>query len=152
MPSGMHLLEKTEITSTNSRPCLSVVWQWPQIMLDPIKVFAHSPFKVTIQPRHPNVIAFLGETDKIWAATNKMAETDLLCTSKIILKLPPGEYQYTPEDISGHPSVNLFSHSCHNTTGNTHTTFFLFDLMVKKIEDGTRISTMAILVDDNECD
>ncbi len=76
-------------------------------MLDPIKVFFHPPFKVTIQPSHPNVIAFVGETDKILAATNKMAETDLLCTSKIILKLPPGEYHYTPEDISGHPSVNL---------------------------------------------
>ncbi len=61
-------------------------------MLDSIKVFAHSHFKGTIQASHPKVIAFVGETDKIWAAADKIAENDGLCTSKMIIKLPPGEY------------------------------------------------------------
>ena len=34
-----------------------------------------------------------------------------------------------------------------------HTTIFcLFDLMLKKSDDGTSFSTKAVLVDDNECD
>jgi hypothetical protein len=100
-------------------------------MLDPINVFANSCFKGTIQASHPEVIAFVGETDKIWAAADKIAANDGLCSFKMIIKLPPGEYQYTPEDISGHPSVNLFTllrqHRRHK-----HTTIFcLFDMMVK---------------------
>jgi hypothetical protein len=122
-------------------------------MLDPIKVFAHFCFKGTIQASHCKVIAFVGETDKIRAAAGKIAENDGRTTLKMVVKLPPDEYQYTLEEISGHPSVNLFSHSFDNTTGNTHTTIFcLFDLMVKILDDGTRFSTKAILVDDNECD
>ena len=69
MPSGMNLLEKTEITSG---PCLSVVWQWPQIMLDPAKVSAHSRFKGMIQANHPKVITFVTEADKIQAVTDKI--------------------------------------------------------------------------------
>ena len=149
MPSGTHLLKHTEIISTDSGPCLSVIWEWPQIMLDPTKVFSHSRFKRTIQASHPKVIAFVGETDKIRAAADKIA--DGLCTSKMIVKLPPGEYQYTPVDISGHPSVNLFSSE--SNTGGTFTTIFcLFDLMVKVSDDGKRFSTKASLVDDDECD
>jgi hypothetical protein len=122
-------------------------------MLDPIKVFAHFRFKGTIQASHLKVIAFVGETDKIRAAACKIAENDRCTTSKMVVKLPPGEYQYTLEEISGHPSVNLFSNSFNNITGDTHTTIFcLFDLMVKILDDGTMFSTKAILVDDNECD
>jgi hypothetical protein len=122
-------------------------------MLDPIKVFAHFRFKGTIQASHCKVIAFIGETDKIWAAAIKIAENDGRTTSKMVVKLPPGEYQYTLEEISGHLSVNLFSHSFNNTTSDTHTTIFcLFDLMVKILDNGTRFSTKAILVDDNKCD
>jgi hypothetical protein len=73
-------------------------------------------------------------------------------TLQMIIKLPPGEYQYTPEEISGQPSVNLFSHSFDNT-GGTHTTIFcLFDLMLKKLDDGTSFSTKAVLIDNNKCD
>jgi hypothetical protein len=104
-------------------------------MLDPIKVFAHFRFKGTIQASHCEVIAFVGETDKIRAAAGKIAENDGRTTSKMVVKLPPGEYQYTLEEISGHPSVNLFSHSFDNTTGDTHTTIFcLFSLVVKLVE------------------
>jgi hypothetical protein len=100
-------------------------------MLDPIKVFAHFRFKVTIQASLCKVIAFVGETDKIRAAASKIAENDGRTTLKMVVKLPPGEYQYTLEEISGHPSVNLFSHSSNNTTGDTHTTIFsLFSLVV----------------------
>jgi hypothetical protein len=121
-------------------------------MLDPVKMFAHSCFKGTIQANHPKVTAFVGETDKIRAAVNKVAGNDGRPTSEMIVKLPPGEYQYTPEEISGHPSVNLFSHSF-DTNGGLHTTIFcLFDLMLKKLDDGTRFSTKTVLVDDNECD
>ena len=73
-------------------------------------------------------------------------------TPQMIVKLPPDEYQYTPEEISGHPSVSLFSHSTENT-GDTHTTIFcLFDLMLKKSDDGVSFSTKSVLVDDNKCD
>ena len=69
----------------------------------------------------------------------------------MIVKLPTGEYQFTPVDISGHPSVNLFSSE--SNTGGTFTTIFcLFDLMVKVSDDGKRFSTKASLVDDDECD
>jgi hypothetical protein len=82
------------------------------------------------------------ETEKIWAAAKKAAENDGIFTSKIIIKLPPCEYQYTPEDISGHPAIKLFLHSYDNTTGGMHTTIFcLFDLMVKILDDGRRFST-----------
>ena len=70
----------------------------------------------------------------------------------MIIKLPPGEYQYTPEEISGHPSTNLFSHSFDNIVGVNPSIFCLFDLMLKKPDNGTSFSTMAVLVDDNECD
>jgi hypothetical protein len=101
-------------------------------MLDPVKMFAHSCFKKTIQANHPKVIAFVGETDKIRAAADKVAENDGRPTLEMTVKLPPGEYQYTPEEISGHPPVNLFSHSF-DTNGGLHTTIFcLFDLMLKK--------------------
>ncbi len=100
-------------------------------MLDSIKVFAHFRFKGTIQASHCKVIAFVGETDKIQVAAGKIADNDGRTSSKMVVKLLPGEYQYTLEEISGHPSVNLFSHSFDNTTGDTHTTIFcLFDLMV----------------------
>jgi hypothetical protein len=65
MPSGTHLLKKAEVVSTNSGSHLSAFWHWPQIMLDPVKMFAHSCFKGSIQANHPKVIAFVGETDKI---------------------------------------------------------------------------------------
>lgn len=71
MPSGMHLLKKAEVASTDSGSHLSVFWHWPQIMLDPVKMFAHSRFHGTIQANHPKVIAFVGETDKIRAAADK---------------------------------------------------------------------------------
>jgi hypothetical protein len=90
MPSGMHLLKKTEITITNFGPCLSVVWQRPQIMLHPIKVFPHSCFKRIVHASHPKVNAFVGETDKIWTAASKKAKNYGLCTSEMIVKLPPG--------------------------------------------------------------
>jgi len=152
MPSGTHLLKKAEVVSTDSGSHLSVLWHWPHIMLDPVKMFAHSRFHGTIQANNPKVIAFVGETDKIRAAADKVAGNDGRPTSQMIIKLPPGEYQYTPEEISGHPSVNLFSHSTDNT-GGTHTTIFcLFDLMLKKSDDGTSFSTKAVLVDDNECE
>ncbi len=125
MPSSSFHARKTEIISNDSGPCLSVVWQWPQIMLDPIKVFVHLRFKGTIQASHRKVIAFVGETDKIWAAASKIAENDGRTTLKMVVKLSPGQYQYTLEEISGHPSLNLFSHSFDNTTGDTHTTFFV---------------------------
>ena len=89
-------------------------------MLDPIKVFAHFCFKGLIQASHRKVIAFVGETDKIRAAADKIVENDGRTTSKMVVKLPPGEYQYTMEEISGHPSVNLFSHSFDNTTGDKY--------------------------------
>ncbi len=99
------------------------------------------------------MIAFLGETDKIRAAAGKIAENDGRTTLKMVVKLPPGEYQYALEEISGHPSVNLYLHSFNNTTGNMHNTFFcLFDLMVKILDDGTKFSTKTILVNGNECD
>jgi hypothetical protein len=108
-------------------------------MLDPIKVLAHFLLQRV--------------TDKIRAAAGKIAKNGGRTTSKMVIKLPPGEYQYTLEEISGHPSVNLFLHSFDNTTGDTHTTIFcLFDLMVKILDNGTRFSTKAILVNDNECD
>ncbi len=89
----------------------------------------------------------------IRAVADKIAGNDGRYTSKMIVKLPPGEYQYTPEEISGHPSVNLFLKSCNITTGGTHTTFFfLFDLMAKVSDDGTRFSTKTSLVNDNKCD
>ncbi len=70
----------------------------------------------------------------------------------MIVKLPPGEYQYTPEEISNHPSVNLFSHSF-DTNGGLHTTIFcLFDLMLKNSDGGTRFSTKTVLGNDNKCD
>ncbi len=95
MPSGTQLLKKTEITSTDSGPCLNVIWQWPQIMLDPTKVFAHSRFKGMIQASHPQVIAFVTETDKIWAEVDKKT-SDGVCTLEMIVNLPPGaKYQYT---------------------------------------------------------
>jgi hypothetical protein len=71
MPSGTHLLKKAEVVSTDSGSHLSVFWHWPQIMLDPVKMFAHSRFHGTIQANHPKVIAFVGETDKIRAAADK---------------------------------------------------------------------------------
>ncbi len=104
-------------------------------MLDPIKVFAHFRFKGTIQASHYKIIAFVEETDKIRAVASKIAKKDGRTTSKMVVKLPPGEYQYTLEEISGHPSINLFSHSFNNNTSNTHTTFFcLFSLVVKVVE------------------
>ena len=154
MPSGTQLLKKTEITSTDSGPCLNVIWQWPQIMLDPTKVCAHSRFKGTIQVSHPKVIAFVTETDKIRAEVDKKT-SDGVCTLEMIVNLPPGaEYQYTPESISGHPVVDVFAVAHHtDNTVNTHTIIFcLFDLMVKISDDGKRFSTKANLLDDNECD
>jgi hypothetical protein len=71
----------------------------------------------------------------------------------MIIKLPPGEYQYTG-GIQWSPlrSVNLFSHFFDNT-GGTHTTICcLFDPMLKKSDDGTSFSTKAVLINDNECD
>jgi hypothetical protein len=62
-------------------------------MLDPIKVFVHFRFKGTIQASHRKVIAFVGETDKIRAAAGKITENDGRTTSKMVVKLPPGEYQ-----------------------------------------------------------
>jgi hypothetical protein len=152
MPSGTHLLKKAEVVSTDSGSHLSVLWHWPQIMLDPVKMFAHSRFHGTIQANHPKVIAFVGETDKIRAAANKVAGNNGRPTSQMIIKFPPGEYQYIPEKISGHPSVNLFSYSTDNI-GSAHTTIFcLFDLMLKKLDDESSFSMKAVLVDDNECD
>ena len=152
MPSGTHILKKAEVVNTDSGSHLILKWNWPQIMLDPVKMFGHSRFHETIKSNHPKVIAFVREADKIWVAANKVAGNDGRPTSQMIIKLPPGEYQSTPEEISGHPSINLFSHSFDNT-GGTHTTIFcLFDLMLKKSDDGTSFSTKAILVDDNECD
>ena len=49
VPSGTHLLKKAEVVSTDSGSQLSVSWYWPQIMLDPVKMFAHSRFHETIQ-------------------------------------------------------------------------------------------------------
>jgi hypothetical protein len=152
MPPGMQLLKKTEITSTDSGPCFNVIWQWPQIMLDPTKVFAHSRFKGTIQASHPKVIAFVTETDKIRAEVDKKT-SDGVCTSEMIVNLPPGaEYQYAPEIISGHPAVNVFAHHTDNTVNTHTTTFCLFDSMVKISDDGKRFSTKANLLDDNKCD
>jgi hypothetical protein len=47
---------------------------------------------------------------------------------------------------------DLFSHSCDNTGGTHATIFCLFDLMLKKSDNGRSFSTKAVLVDDNECD
>jgi hypothetical protein len=153
MPSGTHLLKKAEVVSTDSGSHLSAFWHWPQIMLDPVKMFAHSRFHGTIQANHPKVIAFVGETDKIRAAADKVSGNDGRPNSQMITKLPPGEYQYTRgNQWSPLHSVNLFSHSFDNT-GGTHTTMFcLFDLMLKKSDDGMSFSTKAILVANNECD
>ncbi len=152
MPSGTHLLKKAEVVHTNSGPYLSAFWHWPQIMLDPVRIFAHFCFKGTIQANHPKVIAFVGEKDKIWAAADKVAGNDGRPTSEMIVKLPPDKYQYTPEEISGHPSVNLFLHSF-DTNGGLHTTIFcLFDLMLTKLDDGMRFSMKTVLVNDNKCD
>jgi len=119
MPSGTHLLKKAEVMNTNYGSHLNAFWHWPQIMLDPVKMFAHSCFHGNIQANHPKVIEFVGETDKIRAADNKVAGNDGRPKSQMIIKLPPGEYQYTLEEISSHPSVNLFSHSFDNTGGST---------------------------------
>jgi hypothetical protein len=152
MPSGTHLLKKAEVVNTDSGSHLSLNWNWPQIMLDPVKMFGHSRFHETIKSNHPKVIAFVREADKIRAAADKVAGNDGRPTSQMIIKLPPGEYQYTPEEISGHPSINLFSHSFDNIVGVNPSIFCLFDLMLKKPDNGTSFSTMAVLVDDNKCD
>jgi hypothetical protein len=152
MPSGTHILKKAEVVNTDSGSHLSLNWNWPQIMLDPVKMFGHSRFHETIKSNHPKVIAFVREADKIWVAANKVAGNDGRPTSQMIIKLPPGEYQYTPEEISGHPSINLFSHSFDNIVSVNPSIFCLFDLMLKKPDNGTSFSTMAVLVDDNECD
>jgi hypothetical protein len=92
MPSGTHLLKKAEVMSTDSGSHLSAFWHWPQIMLDSVKMFAHSRFHGTIQANHLKVIAFVGETDKIWAAADKVAGNDGRPTSQMIIKLPPGSW------------------------------------------------------------
>ncbi len=115
-------------------------------------MFGHFRFHETIKSNHPKVIAFVREADKFRAAADKVAGNDGRPTSQMIIKLPPGEYQYTPEEISGHPSINLFSHSFDNIVGVNPSIFCLFDLMLKKPDSGMSFSTMAVLVNDNECD
>jgi hypothetical protein len=121
-------------------------------MLDPVKISGHSRFLETIKSNHPKVIAFVREADKIWAAANKVAGNDGRPTLQMIIKLPPGEYQYTPEEISSHPFINLFLHSFDNIGGVNPSIFCLFVLMLKKPDNRTSFSTITVLVDNNECD
>ncbi len=148
----MHLLKKAEVVNTDSGAHLSLKWNWPQIMLDPVKMFGHSCFHETIKSNHTKVIAFVREADKIRAAADKVAGNNGHPTLQMIIKLPPGEYQYTSGEIRGHPSINLFLHSFDNIGGVNHSIFCLFDLMLKKPDNGTSFSVMAVLINDNECD
>jgi hypothetical protein len=150
MPSGTHLLGKKKIISNDSGPCLSVVWQWPHIMLDTIKVFAHSCFNGTIQASHLKVIAFVGETDKIRAAADK--ENNELTTLKMVVMFPLGEYQYTGRNQWSPLCQPFFAFFQHHHRWYAHHNFCLFDLMVKILDDGKRFNTKAILVDNNKCD
>ncbi len=71
----------------------------------------HSRFIETIQASHPKVVAFVREIDKIWAAANKIAENDGRTTSKMVVELSPGEYQYTGKNQWSplcHPFFTLF--------------------------------------------
>jgi hypothetical protein len=117
LPSGTHILKTAEVIITDFGSHLSVKWNWPQILLDPVKMFEHSRFHDTIKSNHLKVIAFVREADKIRAAADKVAGNDGHPTSQMVIELPLGEYQYTPEEISGHPPINLFSRSFDNISG-----------------------------------
>jgi hypothetical protein len=71
LPSGTHVLKTAEVINTDSGSHLSVKWNWPKILLDPVKMFEHSRFHDTIKSNHPKVIAFVREADKIRAAADK---------------------------------------------------------------------------------
>ena len=105
-----------------------------------------------IKSNHLKVFTFVREADKIWAAADKVAGNNGRPTLQMIIKPPPGEYQYKPEEISGHPSINLCLHSFDNIGSVNSSIFCLFDLLLKNPDNGMSFSTMAILVDGNQCD
>lgn len=147
LPSGFSPIRKDIVNAeVIGGTTLLIDIKWPDTMFDVKEIFGHPRFCNQYDDgKHPKSTALQNSMENIKGAKGAFQ-------SRLKIKLPGSNYEFTDCKISGHNQITYIEDSVFDDNGDPvapkTTIFVLLDLMVKNNNNGLKFSARANYDDD----